>query len=278
MSSGVDEPPGVQNFSSWPSRMPPDRSSSSRSVMPIGASYWPGPGHVAGQREQRHPLGAACAGPRRRCPSRGTTSAPLRRIDGTLAIDSTLLMTVGRRVEAGDRRERRAQPRLAAAALERVEQRRLLAADVGAGAGVHDDLEVEAGAEDVLAEVARLVRLGDRRLQPAQDVHHLAADVDEGVRRADGVRRDDHALHQLVRVGHHERDVLAGARLGLVGVDDQVVRLVAALRDEAPLHAGREAGAAAAAQLGVLDQLGDAASGSSRSAAAQRRRSRRVRS
>ena len=36
---GVDEPPGVQNFSSWPSRMPPARSSSSRSVMPSGASY-----------------------------------------------------------------------------------------------------------------------------------------------------------------------------------------------------------------------------------------------
>ena len=68
---------------------------------------------------------------------------------------------------------------------------------------------------------------------------------------------------ERVRVGHHQRQVLAGARLALVGVDDEVLghrrrtgrglpRL--GLRDEAPLHAGREAGAAAAAQAGVLDQ------------------------
>ena len=39
---GVDEPPGVQNFSSRPSRIPPARSSNSRKVVPIGASYCPG--------------------------------------------------------------------------------------------------------------------------------------------------------------------------------------------------------------------------------------------
>ena len=77
----------------------------------------------------------------------------------------TLLTTVGRRVQAVRGRERRAQPGLAAEALQRVEQRRLLAADVGAGAGVHDDVQVEAGAEDVLAEVALRVRL--RRSRPA---------------------------------------------------------------------------------------------------------------
>jgi len=39
---GVDEPPGVQNFSGMPSFMPPAMSSSSRSVVPSGHSYWPG--------------------------------------------------------------------------------------------------------------------------------------------------------------------------------------------------------------------------------------------
>jgi hypothetical protein len=39
---GVDEPPGVQNFSSWPGRTPPASESRSRSVVPSGASYWPG--------------------------------------------------------------------------------------------------------------------------------------------------------------------------------------------------------------------------------------------
>ncbi len=59
-------------------------------------------------------------------------SAPSVTIDGTLAIDSTLFTTVGPGVQAGDGRERRLEPGLAAAALEGVEQRGLLAADVGA--------------------------------------------------------------------------------------------------------------------------------------------------
>ena len=80
-----------------------------------------------------------------------------------------------------------------------------------------------------------------------------------GVVGADRVGADDHALHEGVRAGHHQRDVLAGARLGLVGVDHEVVRLAVVLRDEAPLHAGREARAAAAAQAGVLDQVDDRA-------------------
>ena len=176
-----------------------------------------------------------------------------------------------RGVQAGDGGERRAQPRLAATALERVEQRGLLAADVGAGARVHGDVEVVAGAVDVLAEVAGEVGLLDGALQPAYDVQHLAADVDERVVGADRVAGDDHALDQRVRRGHHQRDVLAGARLGLVGVDHQVVRLAVALRDEAPLHAGREARAAAAAQAGVLDQRDDVVLGHAQGGVAARR-------
>ena len=61
-------------------------------------------------------------------------------------------------VEALDGRERRLQARVAALALERVEQRGLLAADVGAGAAVHDEVERVVGAEDVLAEVAGRAR------------------------------------------------------------------------------------------------------------------------
>src|SRR5690606_33150118 len=91
---------------------------------------------------------------------------------------------------------------------------------------------------------------------------HLAPHVDEGVVGPDRVRGDDDALDQRVRVGHHERDVLAGARLRLVGVDNQIMWLGSAvcfwaLRDEPPLHAGGEARAAAAAQAGVLDGLDD---------------------
>ena len=88
-AAGCDEPPGVQNFSSWPSRMPPARSSSSRRVMPSGASYWPGCVDVAGQARD-----AVCPWTSR-CPSTRTSRRRCAMMLGTEAIDSTLLMTVG---------------------------------------------------------------------------------------------------------------------------------------------------------------------------------------
>src|SRR3954447_3340958 len=42
VSRGQEAPPGVQNLSCLPRLIPPARSRSSRSVVPIGASYWPG--------------------------------------------------------------------------------------------------------------------------------------------------------------------------------------------------------------------------------------------
>ena len=76
--------------------------------------------------------------------------------------------------------ERRLQARVAALALERVEQRRLLAADVGARAAVHPQRQREVGAEDALAEVAgRLGLLDARRSRTLGLQLVLAADVDE---------------------------------------------------------------------------------------------------
>ena len=142
MRIGVDEPPGVQNFSSWPVA---DAAGEVEQLAQGDAErrfVLAGPRHVAGQRVEREALATS------RCRSRNH-STPLSTMAGTLR-DRLDVVDDGRAgVEAGDGRERRAQPRLAAIALERVEQRRLLAADVGARAGVHDDVEVEAGAEDV---------------------------------------------------------------------------------------------------------------------------------
>ena len=209
-----------------------------------------GSGDVAGEAED--PVALGLLGAHRREPRGAVLDDARHRRDRLDVVDH------GRAgVEAGDRGERRTQARLAAAALESLEQRGLLATDVGAGAGVHDHVEVVAGPVDVLAEVAGGVRLLDRGLHAADDVQHLSADVDEGEVRADRERADDHALHEDVRVGHHQRDVLAGARLRLVGVHDEVLGLRVVLRDERPLHAGREAGAAAAAEAGVLDRRDD---------------------
>jgi hypothetical protein len=99
-------------------------------------------------------------------------------------------------VEARSTRERRLAAGLAAPALEAVEEGGLLAADVGAGTGVHGDVEVEAGAVDVLAEVTGLVGLLDRAQQAAVDVDDLAAQVDERVVAPDGERADRDTLDE----------------------------------------------------------------------------------
>src|SRR5215217_4776823 len=158
-------------------------------------------------------------------------------------------------VQALDGREGGAQLGLAALALERGQQGRLLAADVGPGAPVQDQVKVEAGALDVAAEQALVVGGVDRRLEPAAWPAALAPQVDEGVAAADGVGGDDHALDQGVRVALEQLHVLEGAGLALVGVDHQVGRLAGPLGQEPPLHAGREPGPAPAPQPGVLDQL-----------------------
>src|SRR2546430_14041645 len=102
-----------------------------------------------------------------------------------------------------------------------------------------------------------LVRLLDGGAEATPRLDVLAADVDEAERRADGARGDEHALDERVRVALEQVAVLERARLALVGVDDEVDGAGVGLRDEGPLHPRREAGAAEAAQVRLLDLVGD---------------------
>src|SRR5438445_375090 len=144
--------------------------------------------------------------------------------------------------------ERRLEPRVALAALQRLEQGRLLPADVRAGADHHAHVEVEARSEDVLPQIPLCVGLVDRLLQPCR--RHLAelpAAVDVGEVAVERVAADHQSLDQHVRALLQDRAILEGARLALVGVHHQVVWEAGLLADEVPLHAGGEPGAAAAA-------------------------------
>src|SRR5437660_10280552 len=85
---GVEEPPGVQNLSRCPARTPPASSSSSPSVMPSGASYCPGRVTCPDSEKMPNPLDLSV-------PIPANQSAPLATMEGTLAIVSTLLTTVG---------------------------------------------------------------------------------------------------------------------------------------------------------------------------------------
>src|SRR3546814_5441109 len=58
-----------------------------------------------------------------------------------------------------------------------------------------------------------------------------------------------------MRVVAQDVAILGGPGLGLVGVAEDVLLHAAVLGHEAPLQAGREACAAAAAQAGLLDHL-----------------------
>ena len=169
-----------------------------------------------------------------------------------------------RGIEAGDRRERRLRARLPALALERLEERRLLAADVRPGAPVEHD-------RDAAEEIGLPHRL-ERVAEDLELALVLAADVDEHVLRLDAVRRDEAALEEAERDAQHDLAVLEAARLGLVRVHDEVVRLreLLRLRDERPLAPGREERAAAAAQARGVE-LGDDVVGRQRTRLAQRR-------
>ena len=160
--------------------------------------------------------------------------------------------------EAMRRGKWRLDARVAALALERFDEAGLLPADVGPGPAMHPHVEVESGAEDVLAEEARLPRLRDRRLEPLGAERELAADVDVRRVTADRVGGDDDAFEQLVRVLLDDEAILERAGLALVGVDREVDGLRRLLRQEAPFEPCRKPRAAAATQVRRLhdpDQL-----------------------
>ena len=95
-----------------------------------------------------------------------------------------------------------------------------------------------------------------RRLEDPVGPDILETKVDVGGARPGGEARDQDALEELVGVPLHQVAVVEGRRLALVGVDAHE-RFFPILGKKRPLQAAREAGAAAAAELGILDQVDD---------------------
>ncbi len=180
------------------------------------------------------------------------SSPPIRRMWGTVASVSTLLMSVGPAYRPSIAGNGRLEPRVAALALQRVQQAGLLAADVGAGAAMEHQRHREVRAEDPLAHEAGVGGLGDRRLQDVGLELVLAADVDERLVDLTRIGGDGDALDEHVRALLHQLAVLERPRLGLVGVADQVLDHVA-VGQEGDLAPHLESGAAAAADARVHD-------------------------
>ena len=110
----------------------------------------------------------------------------------------------------------------------------------------------------ILADELGVIGLVDRGLEPFALADELAAHIDvagAAIHRAAG---DQAAFDEQMRIVPHDLAILAGAGLGLVGVDDEIMRPVTdRLGHERPLQPGREAGAAAAAQARGLHLVDD---------------------
>src|SRR6266851_2192660 len=160
-------------------------------------------------------------------------------------------------VETDNGREGRLDARIASLAFERFHQSGFFAAFVGARTGVHDQIKIEARAEDIVAQVVARIRFVESGLHDVEDVAIFAANVDEAFRRAYRASRNDDAFDHLVRVHLHQWTVFAGAGLGFICVADDIFLLRRSLGNKRPLHAGGEARAAAPAEVRFLDFVDD---------------------
>ena len=114
---------------------------------------------------------------------------------------STLFTIVGRHVEAEHRREiRRLDPRIGALAFERFDQAGFFAADVGAGAAMNVNLDIESGAENIFAEEIFGARFFDCALEDFRAFREFASYIDVGGVRVERETGDEHALEQLMRI------------------------------------------------------------------------------
>ena len=112
---------------------------------------------------------------------------------------------------------------------------------------------MKAGAEDVLTQQTRFFGLGDRCAKALDRQRILRADVDVALVASCGATRNHHAFENCVGIALHDGLVHERAGVALVAVADDVLLALRHPADAFPLLAGREAGAASAAQTGVYN-------------------------
>ena len=155
--------------------------------------------------------------------------------------------------QALNRRQRRLEAHLAALAFQRLQQRGLLAADVGAGAQAHFEIEALAAAQKILTQVVRRISRVYRRLERNLRVRVLPAQIDVAPRGAGREPRDRHALDQHEGIALHQHAIGERARIALIGIADDVFLRPLGPQYRLPLDSGREGGPAAAAKTGGGD-------------------------
>ena len=124
----------------------------------------------------------------------------------------------------------------------------LFTADECAGTVTEFDVEIEVGAEDVLAEEAVFAGLTDSDLQAVDSQRVLSADVNQTLGGADAETADSHSFDDGVRVTFEDGTIHERTRVTLVGVADHIFLVSLVGTAEAPLHTGGEASATTTAE------------------------------
>ena len=212
--------------------------------MPVGTSSTPG---CATAPDTETSIVPGCAG----SPTSRNQAAPRRAMSAEVGVGLGVGEQRRTSAYAGLEDARRDGDRQADALADEVRERALLAGDVARRGRQHAELDrVAAGA---LLDGA--LERADRAAAAVRD------DVGDG--RADGLRGEDRAVEDEVRVAVDEDRVLARRRLALHRVHDDDGVLARRARggdDRVHLAPGREPAAAATGEAGVLD-LGDQRAG-----------------
>ena len=160
-------------------------------------------------------------------------------------------------IKTDTRRKRRLVARLTFFAFDRFQQTGFFAANVGTIAMMRKKLEIEAGAENVLAQKSRSPRLVKRFFKARIDFPDFAVDIVITAHRAHRIGGDGHAFDHRMRVETQDVAVLEGSRFTLVRVADDVLVAGKNLGHETPLEARRKTCAATAAQHRLFHLVDD---------------------
>src|SRR5579871_2580546 len=119
------------------------------------------------------------------------------------------------------RREWRFAAGLTSQTFNRVEQRRLLATDVGPGAAANLNVKINTAPKNILAQKPALAGGLDGVLQPLTGQRIFTAKINEAVLATDGAASDGHGFNERVRIAFHHDAVLKRVGFGFVGVADE---------------------------------------------------------
>src|SRR5262249_26743646 len=119
------------------------------------------------------------------------------------------------------------------------------------------NLAIESRSKNVFSKEIVLPRFFNGAVEDSGAIWEFTAYVDVGGARIKCITRDQHSFEQLVRIVMNDIAVFKRARLGFVGVADQIDRSLFVRLDKAPFQATGETGAAAAAQSRVFDLVDD---------------------